>query len=145
MTAPTIGSNAFTLISSAAVIHYRQGATGYTASYDGVPTLEDTFSYSTAKEVNTAVASATTQGQQDVVADPASYGLYTSATAQAQLIDLRTGSTMLNINGSNAVMQLQIQRSDDLSTWTSSAGDIITVELPMQVGKGFYRFAMPQE
>ena len=73
------------------------------------------------------------------------FDLYTSATAQAELIDLRTGSTMLNINGSNAVMQLQIQRSDDLSTWTSSAGDIITVELPMQVGKGFYRFAMPQE
>ena len=84
-------------------------------------------------------------GQQDVVADPANYGLYTSATAQAQLIDLRTGSTMLNINGLNAVLQLQIQRSDDLSTWTSSADDIITVELPMQVGKGFYRFAMPQE
>ena len=73
------------------------------------------------------------------------FDLYTSATAQAELIDLRTGSTMLNINGSNAEMQLQIQRSDDLSTWTSSAGDIITVVLPMQVGKGFYRFAMPQE
>jgi hypothetical protein len=83
-------------------------------------------------------------GIDQVLADPASYSLYTSATAQEELIDLRTGSTMLNINGSNAVMQLQIQRSDDLSTWTSSAGDIITVELPMQQGKGFYRFAMPQ-
>jgi hypothetical protein len=51
---------------------------------------------------------------------------------------------MLNISGPNAMMQLQIQRSDDLSTWTSTADDIITVELPMQQGKGFYRFAMPQ-
>jgi hypothetical protein len=42
------------------------------------------------------------------------------------------------------VLQLQIQRSDDLSTWTST-DDITTVELPMQQGKEFYRFAMPQE
>ena len=138
MTAPTIGSNAFASISAAAIIYYPYGATGYAATYDGVPTTDNGF---TADDLNTA----TTQGQQDVVADPASYGLYTSATAQAQLIDLRTGSTMLNISGTNAVMQLQIQRSDDLSTWTSSADDIIEVELPMQQGKGFYRFAMPQE
>jgi hypothetical protein len=168
MTAPAIEPNAFASISAAAIIYYPYGATGYAATYNGVPTTDNGF---TADDLNTAVASATTQGQQDVVADPASYslytstevassrtagqqdvvadpasyGLYTSATAQAQLIDLRTGSTMLNISGTNAVLQLQIQRSDDLSTWTSSAGDIITVELPMQQGKGFYRFAMPQE
>ncbi|MDP4694416.1 MAG: hypothetical protein NWS00_07685, partial [Opitutales bacterium] len=94
---------------------------------------------------STEVASSRTAGQQDVVAAPATYSLYTSATAQAQLIDLRTGSTMLNISGTNAVMQLQIQRSDDLSTWTSSTDDIIEVELPIQQGKGFFRFAMPQE
>ena len=146
MTAPTIGSDAFLNISAAAIIYYPYGATGYAATYNGVPTTDNGF---TADDLNTAVASAvasaTTQGQQDVVADPASYGLYTSATAQAQLIDLRTGSTMLNISGTNAVMQLQIQRSDDLSTWTSSSEDLIEVELPMQQGKGFYRFAMPQE
>jgi len=141
MTAPTIEPSAFASISAAAIIYYPFGATGYAAVYDGVPT----FFPITADDLNTAVASATTQGQQDVVADPASYGLYTSATAQAQLIDLRTGSTMLNISGTNAVMQLQIQRSDDLSTWTSSSEDLIEVELPMQQGKGFYRFAMPQE
>jgi hypothetical protein len=123
------------------MLHYRQGATGYEATYDGVPTLEDHFTYFTAGEV----ATATTEAQQAVIAAPASYNLFTSATAQAELIDLRTGSTMLNISGSNAVMQLQIQRSDDLSTWTSSAEDLIEVELPMQQGKGFYRFAMPQE
>ena len=142
MTAPTIGSDSFLSISAAAIIYYPYGATGYAATYNGVPTTDNGF---TADDLNTAVASATTQGQQDVVADPASYGLYTSATAQAQLIDLRTGSTMLNISGTNAVMQLQIQRSDDLSTWTSSSEDLIEVELPMQQGKGFYRFAMPQE
>ena len=141
MAAPIVGSYAFLGISAAAIIYYPYGATGYAALYGGVPTTDNGF---TADDLNTA----TTQGQQDginqVLADPASYSLYTSATAQAQLIDLRTGSTMLNISGTNAVLQLQIQRSDDLSTWTSSAGDIITVELPMQQGKGFYRFAMPQ-
>ena len=70
---------------------------------------------------------------------------FPGVSTDAELIDLRTGSTMLNISGSNAVMQLQIQRSDDLSTWTSSAEDLIEVELPMQQGKGFFRFAMPQE
>ena len=38
MAAPTIGSLAFDGISSAAILQYPQGATGYAASYDGVPT-----------------------------------------------------------------------------------------------------------
>ena len=38
--APTIGFLAFDGISSAAIIQYPLGATGYAASYDGVPTVE---------------------------------------------------------------------------------------------------------
>ena len=41
MAAPTIGSGAFGNISSTALIQYPQGATGYAASYDGVPTEEE--------------------------------------------------------------------------------------------------------
>ena len=41
MAAPTIGSSAFDQISSAAIIYYPYGATGYAASYDGVPTELD--------------------------------------------------------------------------------------------------------
>ena len=41
MAAPTIGTDAFASISSAAIIQYPQGATGYAASYDGVPTQEE--------------------------------------------------------------------------------------------------------
>ena len=53
---------------------------------------------------------------------------------------------MLNISGTNAVMQLQIQRSDDLSTWTLDSEDLIAVPTAhARQGKGFYRFAMPQE
>ena len=139
------GPETFARISATAMIHYRQGATGYEASYDGVPTLEDYFAYFTAGEVATAVATAIKQAQQDVIAAPASFSLQTMATVKAELIDMRTGSTMLNMVGSNAVLQLQIQRSDDLNTWTSSSDDLIEVKLPMQQGKGFYRFAMPQE
>ena len=146
------GPKTFARISATAMIHYRQGATGYEASYDGVPTLEDYFAYSTdstagevATAAATAVATAIKQAQQDVIAAPASYSLHTMATAEAELIDMRTGSTMLNMVDSNAVLQLQIQRSDDLNTWTSSPDDLIEVKLPMQQGKGFYRFAMPQE
>ena len=40
MAAPTIASNAFSHISSAAIINYPLGATGYAASYGGVPTAE---------------------------------------------------------------------------------------------------------
>ena len=64
---------------------------------------------------------------------------------QSMLEDARTGSVMLEVANGSATLQLQIQRSDDLSTWTSSAEDLIEVELPMQQGKGFFRFAMPQE
>ena len=152
MAAPAIRELAFGGISATAMIYYRQGATGYETSYGGVPTLEDNFAYSTdftagevATAAATAVATAIKQAQQDVIAAPASFSLQTMATVKAELIDMRTGSTMLNMVGSNAVLQLQIQRSDDLNTWTSSSDDLIEVKLPMQQGKGFYRFAMPQE
>ncbi|MDG1301141.1 MAG: leucine-rich repeat domain-containing protein, partial [Opitutae bacterium] len=41
MAAPTIGSDAFLSISAAAIIYYPYGATGYAATYDGVPTTDD--------------------------------------------------------------------------------------------------------
>ncbi len=63
----------------------------------------------------------------------------------AELIDMRTGSTILNVNGSNAVLQLQIQRNVDVGIWTSASDDLIEVKLHMQQGKDCYRFAMPQE
>ena len=38
---------------------------------------------------------------------------------QSMLEDARTGSVMLEVANGSATLQLQIQRSDDLSTWTS--------------------------
>ena len=60
------------------------------------------------------------------------------------LEDARTGSTMVNVNGSNALLQLQLQRSDDLSEWSKDPEDIIEVEIPMSPGKSFFRFAIPE-
>jgi len=91
---------------------------------------------------SSALSSGFNLGVQSVSNNAQAYGLYTSA----ELIDLRPGSSQLQIDNNGAVtLQLQIQRSDDLSTWTSSSDDLVEVELSMQQGKGFFRFAMPQE
>jgi hypothetical protein len=90
---------------------------------------------------SSALSSGFNLGVQSVSNNAQAYGLYTST----ELIDLRPGSSQLQIDNNGAVkLQLQIQRSDDLSTWTST-DDLIEVELLMQQGKEFYRFAMPQE
>ena len=68
-------------------------------------------------------------------------GYYSSV----QLVDARAGSVGIVRDNNTATLQLQIQRSDDLSTWTSTSEDLIEAELPMQQGKRFFRFAMPQE
>ena len=94
------------------------------------------------EQFDSALSSGFNLGVQSVSNNAQAYGLYTSA----ELIDLRPGSSQLQIDNNGAVtLQLQIQRSDDLSTWTSSSDDLVEVELSMQQGKGFFRFAMPQE
>jgi len=94
------------------------------------------------EQFDSALSSGFNLGVQSVSNNAQGYGLYTST----ELIDLRPGSSQLQIDNNGAVkLQLQIQRSVDLSTWSSTSDDLITVELPMQQGKEFYRFAMPQE
>lgn len=81
-------------------------------------------------------------GRSDVTADPSSYGLYSSQG----MVDLRPGSILLQAGANNtAALRLQIQRSTDLSNWTSHTDDLIEVEMPMSDASQFYRFAMPQE
>ena len=80
-------------------------------------------------------------GRSDVTADPSSYGLYSSQG----IVDLRPGSILLQAGANNtAALRLQIQRSTDLSNWTSHTDDLIEVEMPMSGDSQFYRFAMPQ-
>ena len=69
-------------------------------------------------------------------------GYYT----EAHLQDLRTGSLILQKNSNNlATLQLQIERSEDLTNWTQHEDDLISVPMQMNGDKQFFRFAMPQE
>jgi hypothetical protein len=62
------------------------------------------------------------------------------------IVDLRPGSILLQVGANNTpILQLQIQRSADLNTWTSHTDDLIEVEMPMSGASQFYRFAMPKE
>ena len=94
------------------------------------------------EQFDSALSSGFNLGVQSVSNNAQAYGLYTSA----DLIDLRPGSSQLQIDNNGAVkLQLQIQRSDDLSTWTMNPNDLISVPIDMNGGQEFYRFAMPQE
>lgn len=63
----------------------------------------------------------------------------------SKMEDARTGSTLLDVNASNALLRLQIERSTDLSNWSEDPEDIIEVEIPMSGGNSFFRFAIPRE
>ena len=68
-------------------------------------------------------------------------GYYTSS----QMVDARAGSGGIVRDGNSATLQLQIQRSEDLETWTSHQDDLISVPMDMRDNKQFFCFAMPQE
>ena len=59
--------------------------------------------------------------------NPESYGLYTSNA----VLDVAVGQVALEIDGTTARLRLQVEKSDDLVTWTN-AGD--AVEWTMSVG-----------
>jgi formylglycine-generating enzyme required for sulfatase activity len=65
--------------------------------------------------------------------------------SMSQLEDARTGAVMIEATGSTATLQLQIERSEDLTNWTQHEDDLISVPMQMDGDKQFFRFAMPQE
>ena len=93
------------------------------------------------EQFDSALSSGFNLGAQSVINNAQAHGLY----ASTELIDLRPGSSQLQIGKNAVTLRLQIQRSEDLNTWSSAPGDLIEVDLPMLPGQGFYRFAMPQE
>lgn len=68
-------------------------------------------------------------------------GYYTGS----QMVDARAGSVGIVRDGNSATLQLQIQRSEDLETWSSHQDDLISVPMSMPGNKQFFRFAIPQE
>lgn len=85
--------------------------------------------------------SSRTAGQNDVAANPSSYGLY----SEQGITDLRAGSTILQFGPNNsATLELQIERSNDLSNWTTNTDDLVEVEIPLNGDTEFFRFKMTE-
>lgn len=55
--------------------------------------------------------------------------------------DLRLGSTMIEVSGNQATVQLQMEESSDLQTW-EDAGDPATMTIPADTDTKFFRFKM---
>lgn len=73
-------------------------------------------------------------GRDDVLSTPASFGLYN----EHAIHDLNLGGLMLNFEGSQPKLRLQLETSDDLGHWTR--GDVVEHTLPPPPpGKSFYR------
>ena len=57
--------------------------------------------------------------------------------------DARPGNSFIERAGDQARLQLQIERSNDLESWSSDNSDLIQVDLPMTGNYNFFRFAIP--
>ena len=58
---------------------------------------------------------------------------------------MRAGSTILQLGPNNsAMLELQIERSNDLSSWTADTEDLVEVEIPLNGDTGFFRFKMSE-
>ena len=57
------------------------------------------------------------------------------------MTDLRTGSTLIEVSGNQATVQLQMEESSDLQSW-EDAGDPATMTIPADTDTKFFRFKM---
>tara|TARA_B100001778_G_scaffold166448_1_gene136807 strand:+ start:57 stop:1058 length:1002 start_codon:yes stop_codon:yes gene_type:complete len=60
-----------------------------------------------------------------------------------EVIDLRPGSTMIEVSGNQATVQLQMEESSDLQTWQDK-GDPATMTIPADTDTKFFRFKMAE-
>jgi hypothetical protein len=75
-------------------------------------------------------------GRADVISDPASYDLYSSAS----IMDLRMGGAMVQKHGNSATIVFQPQTTMDLATQPfTNNGTPVTNTIPMPGSKGFLR------
>ena len=73
----------------------------------------------------------------EIISNPSIYNLHT----ENDIKDLRPGSTMIQISGNQATVQLQMEESSDLQTWEDT-GTPATMTLPADTDTKFYRFKM---
>ena len=60
-----------------------------------------------------------------------------------QFENLRIGSTIITPLNGVGTLSIQIEKSDDLNTWTSSGDDILTHQIPLTSDKQFFRLTLP--
>lgn len=76
-----------------------------------------------------------TAGRADVTRNPVNYGLYTLH----MITELNLGGIMLQKTGSNAVVNLQLQTTPDLSTPFTNHGEPVGFEVSLPGDKHFLR------
>jgi hypothetical protein len=69
--------------------------------------------------------------------DPTRFGLYTND----MILDLNPEDIMIQADGSNVEVELQMRKSPDLINWTDE-GDPVQWSMPTQPGKEFYRIGI---
>ena len=77
------------------------------------------------------------QGNVDILNNPNFYDLYRLTEIQ----DLRPSSTMIEVSGNQATVQLQMEESSDLQSWEDT-GDPATMTIPADTDTKFFRFKM---
>jgi hypothetical protein len=80
-----------------------------------------------------------TSNSTDFIEEMNSFGYY----SQNQMQDLRPGSTMIEVSGNQATVQLQMEESSDLQTWQDT-GTPATMTIPADTDTKFFRFKMAE-
>ncbi len=93
----------------------------------------------TQQQFDTALSSGFALGVSTVQDNAANYGL----VAEENIEDARAGSSSIQVTNGTATLQLQIERSEDLSNWTSHQDDLISIPLQINADSQFFRFAIP--
>lgn len=70
---------------------------------------------------------------------------YTALVAEARrgLVDLRPGASLIERDGNGKlILQLQLERSTDLQSWSTDPQNTVTTEITPSSNAEFYRFSM---
>ena len=62
--------------------------------------------------------------------------------SEQDLIDLRVGSKLASIANDQATLQVVIEQSDDLGSWSTLKTEDVTVDAPVGTAKQFFRYRM---
>jgi len=76
------------------------------------------------------------------IVDDGSGGGTGDGLTEQDLIDLRIGSQMASIANDQATLQVVIEQSDDLGTWSTLQTESVTVDAPAGTSKQFFRYRM---